>query len=249
MRKFKALTRKKVDGGSASEQLPHQNIDATRPSGQSTVARPTALTIRPPPPTSASGTQSQAQAVAPTSTTPPHDPSHQAINGQTSTANNAPQVAISRDGGEADSRASKKDYWKLAVEKLQEEDPSTTDLIKAVRKAAGNTNSEYLATHLGDALKQSREALEARRWKLTVGSKEIVIREQYERLAKGLLLFKDALNVAAGLDPLHAGIPVAGFCVLIEVCSDHRMSHVNDTDYQANDCRRLGTVCSYGERC
>ena len=255
MRKLKALTRKRLDPGSASVQLPHQNIDATRPSSQSSAASPTSLPVRPLPPTSSSGTQSQAQAVAPTSATSTPQFLVQASEGPPSTANNASQlppygqVAVRRDGEETGNMGSKKDYWKLAVQKLQEEDPSTTTLIDALWQAASTTSSGDLATHLTDALKQSQTALEARRWKLSIGSKEIVVRERYERLAKGLLLFKDILNPAARLDPVHAGIPVAGFCVLIEVCSEDRKTSLTIlTDLRTDDCCRLGTVCGYGER-
>jgi hypothetical protein len=44
-----------------------------------------------------------------------------------------------------------------------------------------------------------------------------VLHDQFDRLVKAVTLFKDVGNAAAIIDPLHAGLPLAGFCVLMQV--------------------------------
>jgi hypothetical protein len=56
--------------------------------------------------------------------------------------------------------ALKKDYWQLAAQKLQEEDPSTAAHIEALRAAAAAETSETdLAAQLLHDTKQSQAAL------------------------------------------------------------------------------------------
>ena len=111
----------------------------------------------------------------------------------------------------------KKDYWQLAIQQLQKEDPSTTDQITAMQHAAAPAGQTDLAIQLLHATEQSRQTLEAKRWRIVVGSQEINVHEQFDRLVRGVMLFKDVGNAAASLDPLHAGLPLAGFCVLMGV--------------------------------
>ena len=113
--------------------------------------------------------------------------------------------------------AVKKDYWQLAIDKLKEEDPSTADQIAAVQQAAAETGSTDFAAQLLRATKQSQEALEAKRWKITTRAGEVVLRDHLDRLLKVVTVFKDVGNAAASLDPVHAGLPLAGFCVLMQV--------------------------------
>ena len=221
---FKALKRRKLNAGSVSDQ-PHHNADAAVPSPQACNATSVTLPLRLIGQATRPTRQSHAQDIA-----SKYAPSALDASGQVAanpTANDGllatwptSKTEVTRGGHAADTNGVKKDYWQLAVKSLQDEDPATKTLIEAVWQAAGATGSTNVAVHLGNALEQSREALEAKRWRISIGAKEIGLREQYERLAKGLLLFKDALNVAAGLDPLHAGIPLAGFCVLLEVGPD-----------------------------
>lgn len=113
--------------------------------------------------------------------------------------------------------ATKKDYWQLAVEKLQEEDPSVADQIAGVQQAATEAGSTDFAAQLLHATKQSQEALEAKRWKITTSSQEVVLRDQLDRLVKVVTVFKDVGSAAGAIDPVHAGLPLAGFCVLMQV--------------------------------
>jgi hypothetical protein len=46
---------------------------------------------------------------------------------------------------------------------------------------------------------------------------KLVLRDQFDQLVKAITLFKDVGNAAGSIDPLHAGLPLAGFCVLMQV--------------------------------
>lgn len=50
-----------------------------------------------------------------------------------------------------------------------------------------------------------------------VGSEEIVLRDQLDRLMRVVTSIKDVASAAASLDPLHAGLPLASSCVLMQV--------------------------------
>ena len=117
----------------------------------------------------------------------------------------------------------KKDYWQLAVDILQREDPSTDNQITAVREAVVGGEHTDLPSLLLQAAKEGRQALEAKRWTIKIGSRSIGVHEQFDRLINAILLFKDVGGAAASLDPLHAGIPFAGFCTLMQMAT-------NDTD-------------------
>jgi hypothetical protein len=114
-------------------------------------------------------------------------------------------------------KATKKDYWRLAAEKLQEEDTSVTDQIAGVQRAALESGSTDFAAQLLRVTKQSQQTLEAKRWKITTRSREVVLRDQLDRLLKVVTVLKDIGKAAGSIDPVHAGLPLAGFCVLMQV--------------------------------
>ncbi len=91
------------------------------------------------------------------------------------------------------------------------------DQIVGVQQAAADAGDADFAVQLLHTTEQSRESLEAKRWKITTGSRELVLRDQFDRLVKAVTLFKDVGNAARNIDPLHAGLPLAGFCVLMQV--------------------------------
>ena len=121
------------------------------------------------------------------------------------------------DGALLDAIVSKKDYWQLAIQQLQKEDSSIAEQIAGVHEAIDKTEHTDLATLLLHATERSHQALKAKRWKIKIGSGEIELREQFERLIKMFLLFQDVGNAATSIDPLHARLPLAGFCVLMQV--------------------------------
>ena len=85
-----------------------------------------------------------------------------------------------------------------------------------MRDAATLADQTNLLPKLLQAAKDGRKALEAKRWTIMVGSRQVVVHEQFDRLINAILLFKDVGGAAASLDPLHEGLPVVGFCVLMQ---------------------------------
>jgi hypothetical protein len=128
------------------------------------------------------------------------------------------QHSTPQDGTLSSANASKKDYWRLAVDKLQEEDSSVADQIAGVQQAAEAAGNADFAAQLLHTTQQGQQELESKRWKISTGSRELVLRDQFDQLVKAVTLFKkDVSNAAGSIDPLHAGLRLAGFCVLMQV--------------------------------
>jgi len=112
----------------------------------------------------------------------------------------------------------KQDYWRLAVEKLKDEEPSLSDAITALQHAASEVGNDF-AAELLLATKRSQNELVAKRWRFAVGGREVVLRDQLDKIIKAVTLFKDLGGAVGSIDPLHAGLPWAGICVLMQVRS------------------------------
>ena len=57
----------------------------------------------------------------------------------------------------------------------------------------------------------------SQQWKLTIMGKDFKIRAKIEEIVKIITAVKDFGSQVASLDPVHAGLPWAGVCVLITV--------------------------------
>jgi hypothetical protein len=129
------------------------------------------------------------------------------------------------DGPPRAKEATKKDYWQLAVKMLQEEDTSMSSKIAGLQQAAMVAGDEDFAKQLLQATEQSKQALTAKRWKL---GREVILRDQLDRLLKVVSSFKEIVTVIGTIDPIHAGLPLAGFCILMQVRSAP-LSHLEAT--------------------
>lgn len=61
------------------------------------------------------------------------------------------------------------------------------------------------------------ESMETEQWKLRIGGKSVEVRQQVDRIVKVVLVAKDFVTSAASMDPIHAGLPWAGVCMLLPV--------------------------------
>ena len=61
------------------------------------------------------------------------------------------------------------------------------------------------------------DSVQTREWKLQTGANEIKVRKQVDQVVSVLTVVKDFAITAAALDPLHAGLPVAGLCLILQV--------------------------------
>lgn len=60
--------------------------------------------------------------------------------------------------------------------------------------------------------------MEQKQWRMkTLSGKPVVIREQIDRIVKIVLVAKDFGSSLASMDPIHAGLPWAGVCMLLPV--------------------------------
>ena len=60
-------------------------------------------------------------------------------------------------------------------------------------------------------------AMNDKKWRLNVAGSSVEIREQVDRLLKTILVAKDFISSVASMDPIHAGLPWAGVCMLLSV--------------------------------
>jgi len=70
---------------------------------------------------------------------------------------------------------------------------------------------------LSALVRRQVERMESTEWKIRLGSKSIKVRTQVERILKILSAIKDVGRQAASLDPVHAGLPVAGLYLILSV--------------------------------
>lgn len=61
------------------------------------------------------------------------------------------------------------------------------------------------------------EVMNNKQWRVKVCGRSVEVREQVDRIVKVVLVAKDFISSAASIDPLHAGLPWAGVCLLLPV--------------------------------
>lgn len=59
--------------------------------------------------------------------------------------------------------------------------------------------------------------MKQKQWVLQWDQKSIVVRDQAERIVKFVQTFSSLGSTIASIDPIHAGIPWAGVCVILTV--------------------------------
>ena len=258
-RLFNRPSRKERDVGAADKQKPRYDPEDDSTSQQFTIA-PLPERLKPQAFVVTSKTQSPAGDKSSSSPSPPAPSSAESRlqlslttsssrAASTTTPHNVPHGK--RQGrNPSGTNAAKKDYWQLAVERLQEGDSSVADQITGVQQAAADAGDANFAVQLLRTTEQSQRVLEAKRWKIATGSREFVLRDQLDRLVKAVTLFKDVGTAAGSIDPLHAGLPLAGFCVLMQVWPITCCARpVGDTDTVLDSNHRLRTIrCNGGRR-
>lgn len=70
---------------------------------------------------------------------------------------------------------------------------------------------------LSDLIERKLAAMKDRQWRVSLGKKSIELREQIDRVLQIVIMAKDLGSSLASMDPIHAGIPWAGVCVLLPV--------------------------------
>ena len=96
------------------------------------------------------------------------------------------------------------------------------------------------------ALIESRlKIMDDRKWQLRMGEHSVQIRQQIDRIIKIVTVAKDFISSAASMDPVHAGLPWAGICVLLPLLtndSKQRSSAMDGLEYIAKLVRRCTEI-------
>lgn len=74
-------------------------------------------------------------------------------------------------------------------------------------------------------------AMNDKRWRIKICGRSVEMREQVDRVVKAVLVAKDFITPLANLDPIHAGLPWAGVCMLLPV---QDLKHLPSMLYRLN---------------
>lgn len=108
--------------------------------------------------------------------------------------------------------------WKEAYEKFKHEDLDLHERLQSIIEKDSNVkNNVGQEQELGDLLFKKRRIMEDKQWALYWRKKAIKIGPQFDKIVKIFKLIKSIGDTAAGLDPVHAGIPWACVSVLLPV--------------------------------
>jgi hypothetical protein len=80
---------------------------------------------------------------------------------------------------------------------------------------------------MSQLVSEKLEIMNRKQWRFEVGGKSVEVREQVDRVVKVVLVARDLLNATASLDPVHAGLPLGGVCVLLSVSARGSLSSIS----------------------
>ncbi|TGO76195.1 hypothetical protein BELL_0169g00150 [Botrytis elliptica] len=112
--------------------------------------------------------------------------------------------------------------WKEAYEKFRHGDSDLYERLQSIIKKDSNVkNNVGQEQELGDLLFKKRRIMEDKQWVLYWHKKATKIGPQFDKIVKIFKLIKPIGATAAGLDPVHAGIPWAFVSVLLPLILNH----------------------------
>lgn len=68
-----------------------------------------------------------------------------------------------------------------------------------------------------DAAEEQKQMCINEQWTMRIGGKTIILRDKVNTVVDLISKFKDIGSIAVGADPIHAGLPWAGICLLLQV--------------------------------
>ena len=126
--------------------------------------------------------------------------------------------------------ATKEDLWDLAYERLKNdkeksllvekceriilEDSTSGSVAPSIAHDASST--EGRERQMSKVVQDKFQAVQDARWKFAIFSKEIEVREQFDRAVGAVTWAQDFITQAVSPDP-HAALAWAGVCVLLPV--------------------------------
>jgi hypothetical protein len=103
--------------------------------------------------------------------------------------------------------------WDEAYQSLN---PGLLEPYKALLDDVSEGSKDVQRT-LAQLVNSNLEVMQAKQWKIKFRNKDIVVREKVEKIASALKMIMPVASAAASLDPVHAGLPIAGLGVLLDV--------------------------------
>lgn len=88
-------------------------------------------------------------------------------------------------------------------------------------------------------------AMNDRKWRVRLGEHSIEVREQVDRIINIVLVAKDFVSSVASMDPVHAGLPWAGVCLLLPILindSKQRSAAMDGLENIAKMVRRYAEI-------
>ena len=135
----------------------------------------------------------------------------------------------------------------MAVLELQKEEPALVEALHEIQGKASRKDESLVDTLLTETEKRKHQ-LEQKRLKVTLAGKEIVLQEQLNKIYKAVQVFKELGSTVAGLDPVHAGLPWAGVCFIVQIISgdpeqyDAMVAGVEEVSIMISRFKHLGDI-------
>ena len=101
------------------------------------------------------------------------------------------------------------DLWEKAVEALEDDEKLNIDFKR--------TEKLDILKDILVAVDQKERICLEKRWKYKKGNKQVIIRDQLEKVAEWVNKFKQIGDSAMQYDPVHAALPWAGVRFLLQV--------------------------------
>lgn len=116
--------------------------------------------------------------------------------------------------------------WDQAYNDLRNEQKDLVEAFETMLKSSHQTDPSW---NIGEDDPRKREKqmsalvdekvafMNDNQWRIKICGRSVAIREQVDRVVKIVLVAKDFITPLANLDPIHAGLPWAGVCMLLPV--------------------------------
>jgi hypothetical protein len=80
-----------------------------------------------------------------------------------------------------------------------------------------NGDTSKMEKQMSALVDKKLAAINKKQWRVKVCGRSVEVREQVDRIVKVVLVAKNFVSPVASIDPVHAGLPWAGVCMLLPV--------------------------------
>jgi hypothetical protein len=124
----------------------------------------------------------------------------------------------------ADTSATSKTLWQLAVEQISQSSPTdcllieryTNDLMGGGHVGQGLTGDSFLEDLIAAAEKKQQESMQ-NKWKFNLNGRQIVLQDVANKIITWLDKFKQVGDIAVNFDPVQSALPWAAIRFLLQV--------------------------------